>query len=442
MEAVLLSSNLTARPLPTWSVLCAIAPSNQRGKEGQFALTLNIDFFNIEGNLQWNALTSTGIISCMCLNLPLDIQYKSENMYLAGIIPGPLEPLGDQLNHFLDPVINNLVQSWESRIHFSRTALHTHRQVMHSAIACLVYDLPAVRKAAQLAGLTSHFYCTACHCWHRLTCGRIDVCSADWVLHDKDKMCHLAELWKNAGTSTERNKLFASHRVQWLTLWRLPYWGPSCQVVIDTMHCLLEGLAHDHFHEFLGLTADSVQQKSDPLPAFHHPFSNIDLNKPGLTPQVEHTSLSSLRSVPYNFGEAKAGTLEADEWHTLATVYLPIVLVSLWGKGSQHHTSEVAANHRTILNHTMSLVSTVHIAGLPFMTVARAQAYHGYIVAWIRDLQVLHPHAPHCTNGHMVLHVWDYLQLFSPVRSWWCFPYEHLIGQMQYLPTNHIFGNF
>ncbi|OAX32016.1 hypothetical protein K503DRAFT_672842, partial [Rhizopogon vinicolor AM-OR11-026] len=35
---------------------------------------------------------------------------------------------------------------------------------------------------------------------------------------------------------------------------------------------------------------------------------------------------SSLRSVPYNFGEAKAGTLKADEWRTLTTVYLPIAL--------------------------------------------------------------------------------------------------------------------
>ncbi|KAG2737921.1 hypothetical protein P692DRAFT_201732258 [Suillus brevipes Sb2] len=90
----------------------------------------------------------------------------------------------------------------------------------------------------------------------------------------------------------------------------------------------------------------------------------------------------------------------------------------------------------------MSLVSAVHIACLRFMTVARAQAYRGYIVAWIRDLQVLHPHAPHRTNGHMALHVWDYLQLFGPVRSWWCFPYERLIGQLQRLPINHIFGKF
>ncbi|KAG2341498.1 hypothetical protein BDR05DRAFT_976867 [Suillus weaverae] len=437
-------------------------------------------------------------------------------MYLAGIILGPSEPSGDQLNHFLDPIVDDFIESWECGICFSHTALQAHGRVTRSAIACLVCDLPAARKATQLAGPTSHFYCTACHCFHKSTCGRTDVHSTDWVLRDKNEMCRLAELWKNASTSAERNKL--------------SYWDPSHQVVVDTMHCLLEGLAHDHFQEFLGLTADLAQRKTDSLPAFHHPFPDVNLHKPedfsipdlegndtqliethmtelekrlsskkvaylqfvaaelGIGPDVVHPgkkvykfhwvrslitwhqtkpftteslrlhistpevmqrivnvirttdTLSSLRSVPYNFGEAKAGTLKADGWCTLTTVYLPTVLVSLWGKGSQHRTSEVSANHHAVLDHTMSLVSAVHIACLRFMTATRAQAYHGYIVAWIRDLWVLHPHAPHRTNGHMALHIWDYLQLFGPMQSWWCFPYECLIGQLQHLPINHIFG--
>jgi hypothetical protein len=40
-----------------------------RGDEGRYAFTLNVDFFNIKGNLQQNASTSTGIISCACFNL-------------------------------------------------------------------------------------------------------------------------------------------------------------------------------------------------------------------------------------------------------------------------------------------------------------------------------------------------------------------------------------
>jgi hypothetical protein len=150
---------------------------------------------------------------------------------------------------------------------------------------------------------------------------------------------------------------------------------------------------------------------------------------------------SFVRSVPYNFGETKAGTIKADEWRTLTTVYIPIALVSLWGEGSVHRNSDIAASRRAILDHTMSLVSAIHIVCLRSMTTDRADAYRTYMVNWVRDLQVILPHARHRTNGHMALHVWDYLQLFGPVRSWWCFPYERLIGQLQRLPSNHIFGN-
>ncbi|HEV7736481.1 MAG TPA: hypothetical protein VGO47_03810 [Chlamydiales bacterium] len=38
---------------------------------------------------------------------------------------------------------------------------------------------------------------------------------------------------------------------------------------------------------------------------------------------------SWIESVPKNYGEAAAGTLKADEWRTLATVYLPIALISI-----------------------------------------------------------------------------------------------------------------
>ncbi|KAI5980970.1 hypothetical protein EDD15DRAFT_2380662 [Pisolithus albus] len=40
---------------------------------------------------------------------------------------------------------------------------------------------------------------------------------------------------------------------------------------------------------------------------------------------------SWVRSVPHNFGDARAGTLKADEWRTMVTIYLPLALISLWG---------------------------------------------------------------------------------------------------------------
>ena len=52
---------------------------------------------------------------------------------------------------------------------------------------------------------------------------------------------------------------------------------------------------------------------------------------------------SWLQLVPTDFGDARAGTIKADEWCTLATVYIPLALVSLWGEGSHHQSAEEEA---------------------------------------------------------------------------------------------------
>ncbi|KAE9396172.1 hypothetical protein BT96DRAFT_825122, partial [Gymnopus androsaceus JB14] len=46
-------------------------------------------------------------------------------------------------------------------------------------------------------------------------------------------------------------------------------------------------------------------------------------------------------------------------------------------------------------------------------------------------------------NIHMANHIYNFLKLFGPVISWWCFPFEHLIGVLQKVNTNdHIGGEF
>jgi hypothetical protein len=150
---------------------------------------------------------------------------------------------------------------------------------------------------------------------------------------------------------------------------------------------------------------------------------------------------SWLSSVPYNFGDASAGNLKADEWRTLSTVYLPISLVSLWGEGTTHHSPSVAASLRQVLDHTMALVSAVSLACERTMTDTRMLAYRNYITQWVGQLPQIHPNSSRKrTNFHMAIHVYDFLRLFGPVHSWWSFPFERLVGQLQRLPHNHKFG--
>jgi len=136
---------------------------------------------------------------------------------------------------------------------------------------------------------------------------------------------------------------------------------------------------------------------------------------------------SWLRSVPHNFGSPGADSLKADEWCTMITVYLPLALLSLWGDGI---SSTVVSQLCEALDHTMALVSAVHIACTRLMTRKHASTYWSYMATWLSRLKVVHPSTPYCPNGHMVIHIHQFLLSFGPVHSWWCFPFEHLIGQL------------
>jgi len=141
-----------------------------RGEEGHYVFALHVDFFNPEGLNIHGASTSCGIISMACLNLRLDIRYKLENMYLAGIISGLKQPSLESLNHYIHPLINDLVDAWQRGIKFSNTACYPHGRLTHSAVTAVVCDLPAARHIASMAGVGSHFYCSACNCYHKSTC--------------------------------------------------------------------------------------------------------------------------------------------------------------------------------------------------------------------------------------------------------------------------------
>ncbi|KAG2069475.1 hypothetical protein BDR04DRAFT_1128869 [Suillus decipiens] len=365
----------------------------------------------------------------VCLNLLSDIRYKMENMYLAGIIP----------------------DSWERSIKFSKTACYPDGRVTRSAIALVVFS--------------SHFYCSACDCYHQSTYGRVDF--ENWEPHDRDELRAHAEQWRDAATSVERERLFKAHGMCYSELWCLSYWDPSQQLVVDPMHCLLEGLVPHHTRNLLGLTSGSTTStciivsdeeacfKKLENSLFHKNMGPLMFvcntlgcmpQKAGRTFKIDYVKallewhcgkpLTAPKEEP-QFGTAEvlghirdvsAGMLKADEWRSLIMVYLPIALVSLWGAGTSHSSYELLVHLRTVLDHTMELVCTV------------AKAYRSCISGYVGKLKEIHPTFSLRPNHHASFHLYDYLLLFGPAHSWWCFPFEHLIGILQHFPINHKFG--
>ena len=156
---------------------------------------------------------------------------------------------------------------------------------------------------------------------------------------------------------------------------------------------------------------------------------------------IKYTATPSwINSVPYNFSDAATSPLKADEWRTMSNIYLPLALVSLWGEGTSHPSADIGVKLRHVLDHTMALVSAITLACLRTMSQAHTTAYRNYIAIYIRELQNLPPEATCRTNQHMAMHIYDFLQLFGPVHSWWCFPFERLIRQLQRMTNNHKYG--
>lgn len=156
-----------------------------RGDEIRLPFAFHTDSFNVEGMSIRGASRSCTILSAACLALPPELRYKSENVYLAAIIPGPTEPHLTQMNHYIAPVIDMSVDAWVNGIHHSRTALHPQGCTSRSAVVVAVMDLVAARKTSQLASHSSHFFCHVCNCYHQSERSRCDF--QNWTRHDVDE---------------------------------------------------------------------------------------------------------------------------------------------------------------------------------------------------------------------------------------------------------------
>ncbi len=94
-----------------------------------------------------------GAIYMACLNLPMDICYQSENIYLVGIISSPKELSLKQINHFLKPLVDDLIVLWLTGIYLAQMAAWSTGWLVQEAVIILIYNLPTMCK---VAGFTAH----------------------------------------------------------------------------------------------------------------------------------------------------------------------------------------------------------------------------------------------------------------------------------------------
>lgn len=193
------------------------------------------------------------------------------------------------------------------------------------------------------------------------------------------------------------------------------------------------------------LTSRSSQRRNMPLqvdPNDAPPVQLVTQKTMDLIRAVikETTRPSWMNAVPEKFGEAKTGTLKADEWRNYTTILLPIALTILWGEGSKHDNEESLEYAYALLENTMELVQAITLACYRSTSSYRSKAIGLHLQEYLSNVRVLFPGEDPSTNQHMSLHLPSFIEDFGPVHSWWTFPFERLIGILQRLPTNNIFG--
>ena len=221
------------------------------GEEGRYLFSFGVDFFNPLGNKQAGKKRSVGLVSLVCLNLPINLRYQPENMFLFSVIPGPNEPPLTCLNHYFTPLVDVLEEFWSPGVHFFRTSQCFYGRVVRAALACLVCDLLAARKTIGFASIKHTQMCAMCHCTHK-SHGLGDTNVHTWQRRTRQEFEEAAERHRMAPNKKERQSIVDETGIRWTALLRLPYFDPSRFIVVDPMHNLFLGLLQEHF-EILGI---------------------------------------------------------------------------------------------------------------------------------------------------------------------------------------------
>ncbi|KAJ8464101.1 hypothetical protein ONZ45_g17353 [Pleurotus djamor] len=218
--------------------------------ERRLIFSLNFDSLNPNGTRPAGRVAKVGGLYMACLNLPRSIRFHVENVFFAGVVPGPESPSTSQINHLLSPLVDTLLDLWDDGLFLTKTPLHPHGLLVRCALVPVVCDLPA---AHQICGAPSHNSsdpCIECKIKQR---GLEDFDFWAWDVHDGSRVKELGRQWKDAATQTAQDSHFAEHHRRWSELFRLPYWDPCQHVVVDSMHCLYLGLFQNHCRKVWGM---------------------------------------------------------------------------------------------------------------------------------------------------------------------------------------------
>ncbi|GET63664.1 hypothetical protein GLOIN_2v1763250 [Rhizophagus irregularis DAOM 181602=DAOM 197198] len=175
-------------------------------------LLINLNWFQLFTYTQH----STGAIYASICNLSRSERNKPENIIYLDFLPGPKEVRLDRINHYLAPIVDELLELWKG---WRIPKTHHYPDGLDIKVALIVgsSDIPATRKKRS-------FYSEEYRKNHYGGDHNYELSNAE--SHRK----HAYE-WLQCNSKNSKELL------------HLPYMDPICFAVVDPMHCLFLGVA-------------------------------------------------------------------------------------------------------------------------------------------------------------------------------------------------------
>ena len=227
---------------------------------GRYCFSLCVDFFNPFTNKQAGKKVSVGIISVVCISLLASLQYKPENMFLAGVVPGPNEPPLTAINHYLTPLIDEFSVFWDPGVKFSQTFNYPEGRLILCALVLVICDLLGAQKTAGFAACSHEYFCSICLCV-RSRHGYKNTDYHNWTRRTNTGCREAANRYWNASSPDAQLEEFNKTGIRWSELLRLPYFDIARCVVVDSMHNLFLGLIKEHFMGILGIGLPTYHER-------------------------------------------------------------------------------------------------------------------------------------------------------------------------------------
>jgi hypothetical protein len=220
--------------------------------EGRLIFSFAMDSFNTFGMKTAKQQVSSTGMWLVCLNFPEHLRFLQENMFLVGVIPGPDKPSKEQINPYLQLVVEDLLEFWTPGVFFSRTYRHQLGKLYKAMLIPVISDMLALRQALGLAAPTAHYFCTFCD----LDIDDIEVLDkAEWPSKNLTHIRRFAELWRDATSERDRENIFNACGLRWSPLLNLPYFNPVLYAIVDSMH-VLENLHDIHVREYFQINLE------------------------------------------------------------------------------------------------------------------------------------------------------------------------------------------